>query len=142
MGNRIKRIKSAGGVVVNREGKVALVNQGGDFWSYPKGTIKKGETKFEAAKREVFEETGIIELEFVKNLGSYTRYQMKANGRELDKTKLKTITLFLFKTGQKRLEPVNLKSNPEARWVERKKVADLLTHPKDKEFFLKIKNKI
>jgi len=29
-------------------------------------------------------------------------------------------------------------SNPEARWVEKSKIAALLTHEKDKEFFQRI----
>jgi len=32
--------------------------------------------------------------------------------------------------------------NPEARWVQKELVAELLTHPKDKEFFFSIINKI
>jgi hypothetical protein len=42
--------------------------------------------------------------------------------------------MFLFRTSEKSLRPVD-PDNPEARWVERSKVALLLTHEKDKEFF-------
>jgi capsule polysaccharide modification protein KpsS len=34
------------------------------------------------------------------------------------------------------LKPID-KDNPEAIWVEKDKVSDILTHKKDKEFFLK-----
>jgi hypothetical protein len=51
-----------------------------------------------------------------------------------DRSELKVITMFLFRTSEKSLRPVD-PDNPEARWVERSKVALLLTHEKDKEFF-------
>jgi len=42
--------------------------------------------------------------------------------------------MFLFRTSETVLRPVDA-DNPEARWVERAKVASLLTHERDKEFF-------
>ena len=51
-----------------------------------------------------------------------------------DRSELKVITMFLFRTSEKSLKPVDLE-NPEARWVDRSKVGQLLTHEKDKEFF-------
>ena len=40
-----------------------------------------------------------------------------------------------FCAAEKVLRPVDVE-NPEARWVERPKVAPLLTHEMDKRFFL------
>jgi hypothetical protein len=45
--------------------------------------------------------------------------------------------MFLFRTREKLLKPVD-PDNPEAKWVERAKVAPLLTHEKDKEFFARV----
>ena len=44
-------------------------------------------------------------------------------------------------TKEKFIKPID-PENPEARWVEKDQIAELLTHPKDKEFFLSIKDKI
>jgi len=132
-----KNTKSAGGVVMNQKGEILVVNQRGTSWSLPKGHIEEGEDQITAAKREVYEESGINQLEFIHELGSYQRYKIGKDGGE-DKSELKTMHMFLFKTNQDSLKPVDIE-NPEARWVEKEKVADLLTHPKDKEFFLKIK---
>jgi ADP-ribose pyrophosphatase YjhB (NUDIX family) len=128
--------ESAGGVVVNAEGRVILVSQHGTSWSLPKGHLEEGETPLEAARREIHEETGVSRLEFVKPLGSYTRHRIGADGGE-DRSELKTIHLFLFKTDATELSPLDA-DNPEARWVERESVAALLTHAKDKEFFASI----
>jgi hypothetical protein len=86
-----------------------------------------------AARREIYEESGIRDLEFVRELGTYERHKIGVNGGE-DRSELKEITMFLFRTGEKSLKPVD-PDNPEARWVEKGKVAQLLTHEKDKEFF-------
>ena len=55
--------RSAGGVVVDRRGRVALVRQknrrGRWRWTLPKGRIDPGETPEAAALREVHEESGL-----------------------------------------------------------------------------------
>lgn len=138
-----KRSESAGGVVVNGEGKVLVVKQHGRgrvkdlnvgfSWSLPKGHIEPDESPEVAAKREIYEESGIENLEFIKPLGTYQRYKISLDGRD-DHSELKTIHMFLFRTDQTSLRPVD-SHNPEARWVEKEKVVDLLTHEKDREFF-------
>ena len=54
---------SAGGVVIDRRGRIALVRQrnrrGRWRWTLPKGRIDPGETTEAAALREVYEESGL-----------------------------------------------------------------------------------
>jgi len=136
-----KQTKSAGGIVINEKGEIFLiVSQHGTSWSLPKGHIEEGEDIMTAARREIYEETGIKDLEFIKELGSYQRYKIDKNGKE-DFSEFKTIFMSLFRTKEKFIKPID-PENPEARWVEKDQIAELLTHPKDKEFFLSIKDKI
>ena len=135
----MRHTQSAGGVVV-KDNLILVVSQHGTSWSLPKGHIEEGEDKVQSAKREIYEETGIRDLKFVKELGSYRRYRLNENGDE-DKNELKTIYMFLFKTNQEILKPVD-PENPEAKWVSKDEVADLLTHEKDKKFYLRIMNVI
>ena len=128
--------ESAGGVVVNAEGRVLLVSQHGTSWSLPKGHLEAGETPLEAARREIREESGVSQLELVRPLGSYSRHRLGADGGE-DRSELKTIHLFLFRTDETKLAPTDA-DNPEARWVERGRVAEMLTHAKDREFFASV----
>ena len=128
--------ESAGGVVVNAEGRVLLVSQHGTSWSLPKGHLEEGETPLEAARREIREESGVSRLELVRPLGSYSRHRIGADGGE-DRSELKTIHLFLFRTDATELAPIDA-DNPEARWVERGRVAEMLTHAKDREFFASV----
>jgi 8-oxo-dGTP pyrophosphatase MutT (NUDIX family) len=46
-------------------------------WGFPKGHIEEGETEIQAAKREIFEETGISELEFAGNFKCTDSYKTK-----------------------------------------------------------------
>lgn len=125
----------AGGVVLNSKGQILVVSQQAVSWSLPKGHVEQGEDKLQAAKREIFEESGISDLEYLKDLGNYERSKIG------DPSKLKRIYMFLFRTNQEDLKPID-KENPEARWVDVEEVATLLTAPKDKEFFLKVKDNI
>lgn len=136
----MKFTESAGGVVVNKDSLVLVVNQNNNSWSLPKGHIDEGEEKIEAAVREIYEESGIEKLQFIRDLGSYQRHKIGLNCDE-DKSELKTIHMFLFSTSENNLKPLD-KTNPEARWIEKENVAGLLTHKKDKEFFLSIKDQI
>jgi 8-oxo-dGTP pyrophosphatase MutT (NUDIX family) len=129
----MKTTRSAGGVVLNTKGQVLVVNQRGMSWSLPKGHIDEGENELGAAKREIYEESGISELVYVRRLGSYERSRIGKHGGE-DGAEKKHLTFFLFRTSQETLKPID-PDNPEARWVDPDKVADLLTHPKDREFF-------
>ncbi len=133
----MRKSKVAGGVVINKVGKVLVVNQNGDSWSLPKGHVDFGETALETAKREIYEESGVKDLVLIRPLLTYKRFKLGLDGKD-DKSELKEIEMFLFRTDYEgELKPID-PGNPEAVWLSRKEVADLLSHPKDKEFFGKI----
>lgn len=60
------RVVSSGVVVVSRfEHRYRyLLLRAFSYWDFPKGQVEKGETEFEAALREVREETTITQLDF------------------------------------------------------------------------------
>ena len=127
---------SVGAVVLNK-GKVLVISQFGTSWSLPKGHVEEGEDFMATFKRELYEESGITEYNVIKPLGTYQRYKLNKDGGD-DLNELKTIHMYLVTTEQLDTKPVD-KENPEMRWVEKDEVVDLLTHEKDKEFYLKIK---
>ncbi len=122
--------ETCGGVVVNN-GKVLVVLQKNNMWCLPKGHINDNESLEECARREIYEETGINDLEFVKKIGFYFR------GSKSGPDVKKKITMLLFKTNETELNPTDAK---EAKWLEIDKVADILSYDEDREFFLKIKD--
>jgi diadenosine hexaphosphate hydrolase (ATP-forming) len=133
---RMKSTHSAGGVVLNKKGEVLVVNQRGRSWSFPKGHLEPGETALDAARREIFEETGVGDLELVRRLGSYERQRL-SGGEIGEETEMKKLTFFLFTAANEELafrDP----HIPTARWVAKEEVRSLLSHPKDREFFERV----
>lgn len=136
----IRYENSAGGVVLNAEGKMILVLQRNGVWSFPKGGIEEGEARTDAAKREIMEETGVTDLTLVETLGSYTRYSIDAAGME-NKRQLKRITIVLFTTKETQLFPADARIR-EAKWVTPTEALDLLGAPKDQEFLTSVMNRL
>ena len=57
---------SAGGVVINGQKMILVVNQNGTSWSLPKGHVDLGEEPLQAAIREITEESGVDDLHFLR----------------------------------------------------------------------------
>lgn len=125
---------SAGGVVIGPGNKILVVNQNGNSWSLPKGHLDAGEDEEDAATREIQEESGILEIAIIQKLGEYDRARIGIDGVGEVPEQMKHITIFLCVTNQEELSPID-PENPEAKWLPIQEVADMLTHPKDKEFF-------
>ena len=87
--------KSAGAVVFRRgkEGILfLLLNYPEGHWDFTKGGIEKGEKEKETVKREIKEETGLENIEFVDGFEELIRYFFKREGSLV----LKTVKFFLI----------------------------------------------
>ena len=76
--------KNAGAVVFNKDKKV-LIFQRADVpgqWQFPQGGWDDGEDLSEAARRELFEETGIDSVNLVMTLEKPIRYDYPPNVRK------------------------------------------------------------
>lgn len=74
------------GVVVFRKGKVLLCARADskDFqWQFPQGGIEEGEDFVDAAKRELFEETGIKNIRIVATISEPIRYDFPKQTKAL-----------------------------------------------------------
>ena len=126
----------AGGVVVGPEGKILMVLQKGDNWSFPKGHVKEGEDMLEAAKREIAEETGLTDFEFVKAYEAYER-----DGSRGSDHPHRTMCFYHFTTNELELDPRD-PDNPEAKWVTKAEVPTYLRHERDRQFFQEISDQL
>jgi ADP-ribose pyrophosphatase YjhB (NUDIX family) len=132
----IETFESAGGVVINPKGQIIVASQG-TSWSLPKGIVEPGEEILTAAKREIYEETGVSDLELIKPLGKFSRSGISRLGKRYSKT----IHIYLFTTTQTELKPID-PHNPEALWIDKENVAGKLTYKEDKAFFESIKKEL
>ncbi len=135
---------SAGGIIVGPDGKIVLVEQHANSWSFPKGGIETGESELEAAVREIYEETGLKDITFVEELGSYERYSIGPHGKgEATDWGLRRRTLFLFTTNATaaELRPIDSEVTTIGYYTLDEAV-EKLTHQKDKEFLLTAREKI
>ena len=81
--NMIKR-ETAGGIVLNVNGEVLLVLQKNGSWTFPKGgvDVEDKEESLAAAKREIFEETGLAGKDLEQVGGFEVIYERPEMGRE------------------------------------------------------------
>lgn len=112
------RVIQAAGGVVKRDEKLLLIFRN-DKWDLPKGKIDKGETKQEAAIREVEEECGIKGHKIVRTLPStYHIYQsphVDTNGEWVLK---ETFWFEMEYLGTENGVPQNEENITEIRWFE------------------------
>jgi ADP-ribose pyrophosphatase YjhB (NUDIX family) len=109
----IRESLAAGGVVVRQQGQrvlIALVREG-ELLDYilPKGSLEAGEDLQEAARREIEEEAGLTQLEFLAELGVQERlnYRRKA---------WKVIHYFLYLTRQEDGQPTDPTHGYSCEW--------------------------
>lgn len=111
---QIRTNESAGGVVFRRSGQqayIALVLEGHQHQAYilPKGRLEPQETIEAAARREIAEEAGFMQLTLCCKLGVRERLT-------LHKKAWKTIHYFLFETSQLEGKPTDTQHDYQVDW--------------------------
>jgi 8-oxo-dGTP pyrophosphatase MutT (NUDIX family) len=95
------RIISAGIIVFRRtkEGiKFLILYHGRDYWNFPKGKLEQAERSWQAAFREVREETGLksTELKLVGNFKAFEKFFYRRGNDRI----FKVVILYLAETKQ------------------------------------------
>jgi 8-oxo-dGTP pyrophosphatase MutT (NUDIX family) len=118
----MNQAKCAGGIVIGDGGAIAMVrSKNSQSWLFPKGHVEEGETDEEAALREIEEETGLKNLEYLDDLGEFAR-------PATEEFEERTVHMYLY------LAPMHATLSPtleieEARWIPFREVAELLGTP-------------
>lgn len=91
--SEVVREPTAGGVVYRHNPKtkqveILLIQDAKDRWTIPKGHIEEGESARETAKREIGEETGLLEVDVLNWLGKINFRYRRANSLVLMTTEI------------------------------------------------------
>ncbi|MBI1936155.1 NUDIX domain-containing protein [Candidatus Woesearchaeota archaeon] len=126
--------KSCGAVVFtkHRDGvKYLLLHYSAGHWDLPKGHIEKNEREEQTAAREVTEETGIDDFEFVDGFRDVVKYFYKKG----EETVYKEVVFFL---AESRTEHIELSSEHIGyAWVSYEHAEKKLTYNTTKELVKK-----
>ena len=111
-----------------------LLHNTSGHWEFPKGNFEVGEDGFETARREICEETGITDIEFVKDFESKIEYYFKRS----DKLVRKRVIFYMARTNTRK---VMLSSEHDAyAWKEYNEAINQLTYENAKDLLKKAKS--
>jgi len=132
----MREIVSAGGVVYRTMGDnvffVLVGRRRGNYWCLPKGRVEESETEVQAAKREVFEETGIAEADVGEKIGTIC-YEFYRRSTE---TSYKKLVHFYLMTAKSSNLNVGLEFD-RAMWFAARDALNMVSHRKEKEIVTK-----
>jgi 8-oxo-dGTP pyrophosphatase MutT (NUDIX family) len=134
---KFKLIKAAGGIIYNKNKEILIIKRLG-YWDLPKGKIEKGESKKNAALREVREECGIDNLEIVSKMGKTYHTYMIENQQILKQS----YWFNMIYSGTKLPVPQTEEHITEVKWVNKSEIDEILnnTYKNLYDIFQKIKN--
>ena len=120
--SRFVAVEAAGGIVENELGEMHLIYRR-ERWDLPKGHIDAGEDALSAAIREIAEETGVVGLNFVAQIGN-TLHAYNVYG----KWELKLTHWFAFSCHSSSTTPQTDEDIVLAVWADREKRIECMTN--------------
>ena len=137
-------------VVLNNKNQVFVarrIDNPKNFWQMPQGGVDKGEKYYEAAKRELEEETSIKSIKLIKEIDGYITYHLPSNllgiiwrGKFKGQKQKWFVVRFLGHD-----EEINIKTKKpeflEWKWIELEQITDLVVKFKI-DVYLKVKEEV
>lgn len=118
-----------------RSTKYLIVKHKKGHWSFAKGHKEKGETSIQTARRELFEEAGIKDVEFLsKKILAREKYFF--SDRNKDKIK-KVVSYFIAKSGNSRIKIDNTEII-NYKWCTLNAAERILTYKQSRKIIKKI----
>lgn len=130
---KIPESRSTGGLVLNVNGEVLLVQEFGAYWELPRGHVEEGENDIATAAREIYEESGITQLVYKCDLGGYSRSTFDSEGTP-NYREIKHLSYYCFTTPEMNLRPID-GDITDAKWVAPDEARSQLINQEDIQFF-------
>ncbi|KPJ57434.1 diadenosine tetraphosphate hydrolase [Parcubacteria bacterium DG_74_2] len=101
--------KSAGAVIFRKENNEiyylllhypSTAKAPKDYWDFPKGHVEKGEKELNTVEREVEEETGLKDIEFIEGFKEWIKYFFRFKGKNV----FKIVAFYLAETKTKKVK--------------------------------------
>lgn len=122
---------SISALITNEKDEIVLVQDTSNLWFFPKGFYSGEFDEITTIKNKIEKETGIKELEFIKELKTYERPSLNDDGTE-NMGKIKTIKLIHFKTKIKHFNPTD-EDIKQVSYFSYNNAIDTLSSETDKE---------
>jgi bis(5'-nucleosidyl)-tetraphosphatase len=116
-------VKSCGAVVFKKNTQVEylLLHYGGGHWDFVKGEVEEDESEEETARRELEEETGLTDAQFIGNFREEISYFFRSAGQTI----YKQVVYFLVQVTS---STVKLSyEHPEYTWLGYNEALEKLT---------------
>jgi 8-oxo-dGTP pyrophosphatase MutT (NUDIX family) len=107
-----KTVEAAGGAVVNEKNQILFIHRRGS-WDLPKGKMEYKESRRQAAKREVAEETGISNIQLDKKLTVTKHTYQNRSGKRC----IKLTHWYLMFTRKQKLVPQVEEDIERTEWM-------------------------
>ena len=132
----MKQEKSAGAVVFRKDKEpiYLLLHYEEGHWDFPKGHVEENEADADTVKREVEEETGIKDIEIIKDFKEKMQYYFRFKNELINKT----VVFYLAKTKTKEVKLSFEHIGFE--WLPYDKAIEKLTYKNAKEILKKADN--
>ena len=148
--NKLPLRSGVGIVVLNNKNQVFVarrIDNPKNFWQMPQGGVDKGEKYYQAAKRELEEETSIKSIKLIKEIDGYITYHLPNNllgiiwrGKFKGQKQKWFVVRFLGSD-----EEINIKTKKpeffEWKWIEIEQITDLVVKFK-MDVYQKVKEEV
>ena len=148
--NNLPMRQGVGVIILNNQNKIFVgkrKDNPGDKWQMPQGGVDEGEDYVTAMKRELLEETGIKNIEIIKEINKIYHYELPDNlvgiiwkGKYRGQKQKWFITRFLGKEKEINLNTKNAEF-VDWKWIEPKLLPDVIVDFK-KELYLNLLKEI